>query len=203
MKSSTQLKADVIRGYDIFPLLPVRVVQNCRSHSSISLKQSFPLLVVFLFLFSIQAFSQSSSPAVIGVSGGQLSSDHVTITWTLGAVAIGRHYTADKTGSLTEGVHQPYLVVEQISDAAAFNASIFPNPVTSECIVRLPLSLQQGVSGRLVDNQGRILREKHDLTGGDTRFDLRALPAGTYYLHLRSSEGDRRAGVYKIVKVND
>lgn len=197
MKKCTQHCAGTGKGFvEIAQLSAVPAVHYK------ALAYSFACTFILSFLSLSSCFAQSTSPAVIGVSGGQLASDGVTVTWTVGEIAVAHHYARDGQSSLTEGVHQPYIQVQQWSETNPFAAQVFPNPVTSEFILRLPLTLEQSVDGRLVDGQGRILQEKSKVTGGDTRFDLRNLPVGVYYLHLRQSNDATRAGTYKVVKVN-
>lgn len=207
MKRQAQNCADAPKKGIYFSLpseQDIRGICRCSVFSRMSSPQWLQLACVLSLICFLPNYgiSQTTSPSVIGVGGGQLTSDVVTITWTVGEIAVARHFARDDQGSITEGVHQPYLTVEQLSGAAGFNASIFPNPVTSEFILRLPLTLEQSVQGRLVDGQGRILQEKNRVTGGDTRFDLRGLPVGVYYLHLRQTNNAARAGTYKVVKVN-
>jgi len=204
------MKKHALHGADAFKeritpsLSSVHVIAFDRYFLSVRgiLVRSCGLIALFLIFSFKVGYTQSAGPSVVGVSGGQATSGQVYVTWTVGEVAVGHHYALNGEGSITEGVHQPYLQVEPLRNNHSFDALIFPNPVTSEVTLRLPLTGQELVSAHLVDGQGRILQEKKNLPGGDTRFDLRQLPVGVYYLHLGQTKDASRLESYKIIKVN-
>jgi hypothetical protein len=94
-------------------------------------------------------------------------------------------------------------VISSLSDhLGSGRLQVFPNPVKDLTTVRLGDDLNGQVTIQVLDGIGRVMREDHLSTLNGTRtldLDLSALPAGNYFVAVRS--GDRVIH-RKVTKVN-
>ena len=64
----------------------------------------------------------------------------------------------------------------------------YPNPATNSINIRFSTSLSSPSSLRIYDVQGRLIHSSLGLRASSFRLDLRSIPAGVYYLRLKSGD---------------
>ncbi|MCK5137644.1 MAG: T9SS type A sorting domain-containing protein [Bacteroidales bacterium] len=113
-------------------------------------------LISFLFfmLFSAAICAQITlAPTVISSGGGYAEGENISISWTLGELAV-----TTLTGGnmiLTQGFQQPSDIGVGISsNEVNWNISVYPNPVGDELSIRFD-----------IDKPGDFLVEIQDVTG--------------------------------------
>jgi hypothetical protein len=156
------------------------------------IKKSLIPLVVFLS-FGFNSFGQNA----LSTTGGHFKSTGGSTSFTVGQVA----YVLKKgTGSyLNEGVQQVYTKKTTPTEELVYlkEVQLYPNP-TQETF-NLIISTKEDVQirytimdylGKEIRN-GNILSEKSEIT-------LRDLPAGNYFISLKSKKENR---IFKIVKI--
>lgn len=153
--------------------------------------------VALLFGGTPRADAQDMSRTVLGASGDYYNNFVFgDLHWTVGEVAVSR-FQSEIT--LSEGFHQMYyeLVVETYeAPSPEWLIRVFPNPTAK--YVQVNWASGGKVQSKLMTTTGQeILLEKQMRKG--QQIDLTGLPAGTYFLQLRNSNGQR--GTFRILKV--
>lgn len=134
----------------------------------------------------------SASGADASGSGGSMS-----ISYGLAA------YTTNtgSTGSVTQGVEQPYeiSVITEIIDAPEVGLffKTYPNPTTHSLTLRFGGKLEAEYQAAIYDAFGKLCITK-TVASNETSFDLSSLVTGTYILKL--SDLNREVKTFKIVK---
>ncbi len=107
-------------------------------------------------------------PKVVSSAGGYHEAGNLSISWTLGELAVTTLTGGDM--ALTQGFQQPFDVgVGIVPDRMNWNISVYPNPVRNELNIRFHL-----------ESPGDYLLEVQDVTG-------RIISQG---LHQRVNPGD-------------
>jgi len=121
----------------------------------------------------------------------------MTIEWTLGEMMI-ETFAADDI-VLTQGFHQPHLVVTSIDEIPGHDISIdaYPNPTTDFVNVRLHDDKYAEMEYSLFDEQGRLIRSSR-LEGLITEVSLNEQQAGIYFLII--TRGSEEIKTFKVVK---
>ena len=145
-------------------------------------------------------------PMVFSAAGSTAKGPGITLDWTLGEMAVSTLATSD--GLLTQGFHQPMLLVEETFETPAkimadgLQFSVAPNPVSSTLSIRIGAEWQGEGAIELWDFQGnRLQTAKVNLPGEQLEWDLSRYPAALYSLMLRDENGVLLR-TFKISKIN-
>lgn len=151
-----------------------------------------PLFAFVVLLASGHAHSQQ---AVVPV-GGEAAGSGGTVSYTVGQVAFNT--LGSTTGTLTQGVQQPYevLAMEVVVDAGQPMATAFPNPVSGMVHIRLNDPVDIG-SYALFDALGEVVREDR-LESRESPIAMDGLANATYTLLLYA--GSKPIGTFRIIK---
>jgi hypothetical protein len=156
------------------------------------IKKSIILIVVFIS-FGFSSFGQNA----LSAAGGHFNTSGGSTSFTVGQVA----YILKKgTGSyLNEGVQQVYTKkITPIEELVYLKeVQLFPNP-TQESMT-LILSSKEDIQVRytIMDYLGKEIRNGNILSE-QSEISLMDLPAGNYYISLKSKKENR---IFKIVKI--
>ncbi len=149
-----------------------------------------------LFLFGLAgAQAQESANA----SGGDASGSGGSVSWSIGQVA----YQTPKgtTGSITEGVQQPYEIfaVTGIEEAKhiSLSVSVFPNPATDYLILTVDEFALSNLSCQLYDLNGRLLSSRK-IKERRTSIAMESLGPATYFIKV--VRDNRQIKTFKIIK---
>ncbi len=108
------------------------------------------LMSAFLTLMG-WTYAQTLDPSVIASGGGIHATDHLSLEWTLGEMAVEAIYFEDEM--ITEGYHQPMLTVSDFDETTMTNTlsypdyqiTVNPNPVNSILNVKIETSTDSDV----------------------------------------------------------
>jgi hypothetical protein len=156
------------------------------------IKKSIIPIVVFIS-FGFSSFGQNA----LSAAGGHFKSSGGSTSFTVGQVA----YVLKKgTGSyLNEGVQQVYTKKTTPIEELVYlkEVQLYPNP-TQETM-NLILSSKEDVQVRyiIMDYLGKEIRNGNILSE-KSEISLRDLPAGNYFISLKSKKENR---IFKIVKI--
>jgi hypothetical protein len=156
------------------------------------IKKSIIPLVVFVS-FGFSSFGQNA----LSTTGGHFKSTGGSTSFTVGQVA----YVLKKgTGSyLNEGVQQVYTKKTTPIEELVYlkEVQLYPNP-TQETF-NLIISTKEDVQIRytIMDYLGKEIRNGNILSE-KSEISLRDLPAGNYFISLKSKKENR---IFKIVKI--
>ena len=148
-----------------------------------------------LMILSVMGLSAQS---VIVPFGGDATDGSVTVSYTVGQVAVQAN--SDGSTTIYEGVQQPYEIqIIGIDDypGIVLNAIVYPNPTVGN--VQLTMNNEQ-LEGevRVFDMNGKILFVKK-IEGENTEIPMLDLAAGTYFVNVVSEKQVLKT--FKVVKM--
>lgn len=168
--------------------------------------------VIIVFFISISCFSQSITPAVINVAGGNSQKGYYQFEWSIGEMSlVNQMASTPNLFVLTNGFLQPYIL------NPAFNTlnnqfgvdeiKVFPTPASSYIEIdlfthqqgRLKISLYNAVGQKLYTNELQTF-------GVDLiqRIPMNGFNGGAYMLRVELEADPNftsKHGIYKIIKI--
>ena len=133
--------------------------------------------------------AQSITPEVVASAGEHFENGNVQLSWTLGEIAVS---TYDNGGNiLTEGFHQPELLITSIEEVSELDmmVNIFPNP-TSDFINIEFTGNKTDMLVELFDMNGKeVSRVDVDAYQMETGINVSNMAAGGYLLRLTEENG--------------
>ncbi len=166
--------------------------QKCKSTQ---LHKLMCTLLVLVFFCLADANAQQTVPA----SGGKASGSGGTVSYSVGQVFYS--IVTGETGSVAEGVQQPYeiSVVTSVAEAEGIGlvVSAFPNPVTDHLVLRIDRYDPGNIIYQLFDANGRIVQIGKAI-GPDTIIDMTGISSAIYFLKV--FDGSEEIKVFRILK---
>jgi hypothetical protein len=163
--------------------------------------------ILFIILCAGSGFpvlAQTLSHHVVSPAGDVDRNDRIELAWTLGEIAVsGKTQLAE---SITEGFHQPIIRVERVDDDFPFqntapDITVYPNPTNHALHVRFDKPATGNWQFILTTADGAQVSQHNQSTGRtDATLDVSSLPAGMYFLLLRS-EDKAQQHQYKITRI--
>ena len=148
--------------------------------------------MVSFFGVPSSAFGQQDIkvPSVIGAAGEISKLDSMTIEWTLGETFV--ESVVDKTTWLTQGYHQPMLLVKENSKSlsSSYDVKIFPNPAKDLLNVFIRTNVKDELHLKMIDVTGRVVFMQNASGGSnDIQLKINELPEGMFILSMVNSQG--------------
>ena len=148
-----------------------------------------------LMILSVMGLSAQS---VIVPFGGDATDGSVTVSYTVGQVAVQAN--SDGGTTIYEGVQQPYeiqIIGIDNYPGITLNAMVFPNPTVGN--VQLTMNNVQ-LEGEVIvfDMNGKFLFVKK-IEGENTEIPMSDLAAGTYFVNVVSEKQVLKT--FKVVKM--
>lgn len=158
------------------------------------MKASF--ILTLLLLGGLALHAQDASPSVLGSAGTTSQTGTVEISWTLGEMAIASLDAPQ--AQLTQGFHQPQIVVTVLADAFpdTWEVKAFPNPVSEILHVRWNAS-NHPVHLRFTNLSGQVLFQHQVENANATQFQVSDYPQGSYFLEVFDQHGSH-AKTFKV-----
>jgi hypothetical protein len=153
------------------------------------------LIAICLFGYGIIMQAQETTT----VSGGNATGSGGTVSYTIGQVA----YTVSSgtTGTVTQGIQQPYEIFEVTGLEEAKNISLqclaYPNPTTDYLVLKVENLDKENLSYQLIDINGRPFKNGK-ITRNETIIVMSNLVPATYFLKV--TQNSKEAKTFKIVK---
>ena len=148
------------------------------------------LLLPGLCFISIALNAQLTlSPSVIASGGGYHETDHMSISWTLGEVAVTT--LAGDGIMLTQGFQQPFDIgVGYRPDQANWQIGVYPNPVRDELRIRFDIEQPGDFLLEVQDVTGRLIaQQKASVSPGDIiLINTATYKSGVYFLRVLTSD---------------
>lgn len=164
-------------------------------------KPLFPALALLLFTTALQG-QVTIAPTVLASGGGTGKTDNLTISWTVGELAVA---TLKSTSIiLTQGFQQPFEMGVGIhKDLTDWEIEVYPNPVGDEVAIRFELQQPKQFLIEIQDVTGRLLNQLHAgvISPGDiVRLNTSAYANGVYFLKVSTSDRKQHP-VFKLQKL--
>jgi len=155
------------------------------------MRKSISLLTIIFFAVSaISAQDYILSPSVVASGGGYAEGDNISISWTLGELAVTTLTGSDMI--LTQGFQQPFDIDVGIDkNEVHWGISVYPNPVGDELQIRFDIETQGDFFIEIQDITGRLIRqEQHrQVNPGDiVRINTTDYIHGVYFLKVMTTD---------------
>ncbi|MGZ4033434.1 MAG: T9SS type A sorting domain-containing protein [Bacteroidia bacterium] len=155
------------------------------------------LLLLFIIIYSGPTIAQSLNPDVIATSGTSFNDGTSQLDWTLGETVTST--LTSGSNMLTQGFHQPNLLVTSINDPATdYSVTVFPNPTVDHVQLQFK-NLKNMVTAEILSSDGKLLQSQNINAAGETIFDMSGYASGTYLLSVKDNS---KIKTYKIIKLN-
>ncbi|MEA3448992.1 MAG: T9SS type A sorting domain-containing protein [Bacteroidota bacterium] len=153
------------------------------------------IIVLYVALSGSIAIAQTVRNDVMASGGGHASAGNIVMEYTVGEPVIetldGTHLT------ITEGFHQPLLVVTSIDEYFVFpGIEVFPNPTYDKLYIDIPAEKNTTFDCLLYDANGKLLMNKSLLPGKNT-IPMENVAPGMYILNIQDNNTGEING-YKI-----
>ena len=152
-------------------------------------------LTILAVFTSLSLLAQETIPA----AGGNASGSGGSASYSVGQIFYSTH--SGTSGSLTEGVQQPYeiSVVTSIIEAEGIDLviSAFPNPATDYLILRVDKYDLEDIEYFLYDVNGRLLKEGN-IIAGETAISMTNLVPAVYLLKVLDNKKEIKT--FRIIK---
>ncbi len=162
--------------------------------------------VIVLFsmaLFSFSMWGQSLSPTVVASAGDYFDNGTVSISFTVGEVAVTTLEAGDVI--LTQGFQQPFeLDVTAVDDQEiSWSVKTYPNPVKENLHVKFTLEKPDDFTVVVMDLTGKkvFIKKYTQVRSGEVKdIDFQNFAPGIYLISLTSEDKSVRK-IYKVQKV--
>ena len=156
------------------------------------------LIILFLTASFYIANAQSISQSVIASTGGNITSNNGSLSWTMGEMLTSTLISNDWI--LTQGFHQSNLSISSgiKSGLSDHKLSLYPNPAKDYINVSVNSRKNSKYKYELIDVSGRILLNKEEYSNL-FKISLQGFSPSLYYLRFLDEKG-KFLGSYKIVK---
>ena len=161
------------------------------------------ITIVLLASGAMLAQGQSLSPTVVATAGGYFDNGTVSLSFTVGEIAITTLTGGDLI--LTQGFQQPFeLDVTGVDDNHPVNWSVktYPNPVQDHLNIRFSIRNPQDFTVVIMDITGEkvLVKEYMRVQPGEVKeVDMQNYHAGIYMI-LVTSQDQKVRRVYKVSK---
>jgi len=152
-------------------------------------------ITVLLIGLLLNARAQETVPA----TGGTASGANGSISYTIGQVFYITSTNA--TGTLTEGVQQPYeiLVTTGIEEANGIllECTAFPNPAVTNLTLKIRNYPSEHLTYQLLDLNGKLI-QKSEVKNNETVIQMSDLAPAVYLLSI--NDKSREIKTFRIIK---
>lgn len=161
------------------------------------MKLKLHYFLVTLFLLGLVHVVNGQLQEVVATAGGSYRGCHISVSFTLGEVGVLTLENEERI--VTQGFHQPKLVVTAINESAdlTINIQAYPNPVTEYLHLVTSEILPTGSTYQLFNISGALVEEK-PLEGTTTEIKFQSLVSATYFLKV--VQGEQTVKSFKIIK---
>lgn len=166
------------------------------------MKKAFLFGLCFIVGGLCYSHAQSISQEVICSDGEYVTEAQIPdlsfrLEYTVGEIAT--ETLVGSTFKLTQGFHQPSLMVVSVRDLfPELSITVFPNPTTDQVNIRLTEDLGE-LHFQLFDINGKAISPVGQFNGLDQRLDMKTFPAGNYFLHIQGVDAAKHK-TFKIIK---
>jgi len=161
------------------------------------------ILISGLLLATGLSFSQTLSPRVIASAGETFNSSTISLSWTVGELAVT---TLSSAGNiLTQGFHQPEngIAIGIASQDKLFSIHAFPNPIFENFTLEINTDQPEDFVVEITDILGKLVKSTGIYVGdGQARhtISMASNAAGAYLVKVTSKNGKFTKAI-KLTKI--
>lgn len=162
------------------------------------------ILIAIICSFSFMIYGQNDtiSSHVVASAGGDTTLNGVSVSWTLGEVAIETIADQDSTVILTQGFQQGYFEITSVGEPLSneFEIKIYPNPAREYVYVDLKSNEIKSTVVEIFNMDGKLVyNQKFDYAAGPNQVTLNGLNSNQYILRVTDSKGNVLQ-TFKLIK---
>lgn len=155
-------------------------LKKCNNFGKEDLFQFIDMKLIYFICFLFGASTTISGQAVLSSGGIQSGSGNISVSATLGELAISRY--SGNNLQVTQGFHQTNLTVLGIDDLdPKFKVVAYPNPTPNSLYINLPDYIDTEV--KIYNTQGQLISEQI-LTSSKNEINTTKLTSGIYFLNI-------------------
>jgi len=161
------------------------------------------VFIVLIALFiSVSGFGQKITSSVVATAGNSVETNDMSVSWTVGEVAVETIGEKGVTPILTQGFQQAYFEITSIGDPVSeeFNIKVYPNPATEFIWIEIE---SQGIKKGIVEIynlEGKLVYNKNwEFVDGPQRITINNLGSSQYILRVTEPRG-RILQSFKLIK---
>lgn len=148
------------------------------------------ILLLILGIVILNAQEIRLAPSVVSSGGGYFEGNDISISWTLGELAVSTISGGDLV--LTQGFQQPFDIDVGIDDKQVnWGVSVYPNPVADQLRIRFDIESTGDYFLEVQDVTGRLLSQeqhKHVNPGDIIMLNTSSYTTGVYFLKVLTSD---------------
>ena len=159
----------------------------------------FKKLLPVVLYFVITGSTYSLAQEVITPSAGYFETPSISLSWTIGEIAIETYVTDDIM--LTQGFNQANIIITDVTEELStdYKLIIYPNPAKDIFTLKAETENMQHLKAELYNLAGtKILSEQ--IMAGNTQFNIERLPASMYILRIYDNQHEIKS--FKVIKTN-
>ena len=153
------------------------------------------LVAILSLVLNTVSIAQESTVA----SGNDATGSGGSISYSIGQVCYSAN--AGTTGSITQGVQQPYEIsvsgIENPDPAFEIACSVYPNPTSEYLILEIKDMSTTGLTYQLYDNLGKQI-DTRKVESNKCQIRMQDYHPAVYYLRVYNNQGLVKS--FKIVK---
>jgi len=151
------------------------------------MKRILTLIAGVFFLVPFIHSQVTLAPTVIASAGGYEANETISLSWTLGEIAVNTLYSDNLI--LTQGFQQPYTIGTAINlnNVPDWNIKAYPNPVENELMIRFDLNKTDDFWLEIQDVTGRtisLVQHKTVNPGDIITMDMSGYTNGVYFFKI-------------------
>lgn len=161
----------------------------------------FTSIICFIGIL-VYGQNDTISSYVIATAGGDTTVNGVSVSWTLGEVAIETIAPQDSSIILTQGFHQGEFVITSVGEPLSdeFKINIYPNPATEYIMVDLKSNEIKSTVVEVFNMEGKLVyNARFENAGGPNRIELNTLNSSQYILRVSDTSGNLLQ-TFKLIK---
>lgn len=166
------------------------------------MKKYYGLFFVCLLSYFGYGQNDTITSYVVSTAGGDTVVNGISVSWTIGEVAIATLKDKDNTLVLTQGFQQAYFEITSIGEPLStnFEIKVYPNPASDYVWVDLKSDEIKDATIELYDLEGKLIySSKLNLIEGSTKIDLHNLNSSQYILRISDNTGNVLQ-TFKLIK---
>lgn len=151
-------------------------------------------------IFSLYAFFQKAeAQEIVSPAGEHFSNETMQISWTFSEPVINTLVGEGESEMLTQGFHQPRLVVTALNEVPelALHIEAYPNPTTDYLNVSIKNAASENLSYTLYNSNRKVLTSKQ-ISSDISEISMTGYASSIYFLKI--SGENKELKTFKIVK---
>ncbi len=141
-------------------------------------------IIAALLLVTVPAFSQTKQSEVVASAGGSVTTETVSVSYTVGEPVVGTLSAGNVV--LSQGFQQGYIDIPDtdVEAALAKNVRLYPNPLKTTLFIELQEVPEGDCVVKCFDMSGQMVGSAQYDSEPRLSIDMSNLPQGAYFVKV-------------------